>query len=187
MIISQYFMIITILHNHITILHRHMTSRHEIGTQSKAKDTKRPFNPLPGHHKPPTSKHWAPSSKSARKISKKICDSRKKRALVKDNGNPSVKSCVCSPATLSTEGFFKKPSSKSRVFASLSNIRKTGNSELRNSLLRSPFGRPTPVWGRALESSSSLVGKHRIGKRLILRSRFILRIPPLQLSFITSE
>ena len=55
-------------------------SCHEImrsQNQIKPKDTKRPFKPLPANHKPSKGKHWAPSSKSALKISKKIGESRR--------------------------------------------------------------------------------------------------------------
>ena len=42
------------------------------------KDTERPSKALAGNHKLPKGKHWAPSSKSALKISKKKDFSRKK-------------------------------------------------------------------------------------------------------------
>ena len=96
MIISQYYDHITILHDHITILRGHITVLHDHITilhshiiischeimrsrpKSKPEGTKRPFKPPPGNGKPSEGKHSAPSSKSALKISKKICDSRKK-------------------------------------------------------------------------------------------------------------
>ena len=46
----------------------------------QAKDTERPSKALAGNHKPPKGKHWAPSSKSALKISKK------KRRFQEENG-----------------------------------------------------------------------------------------------------
>ena len=51
-------------------------------------------------------------------------------------GNPSVKSCVCSPATLSTEGFFKNPL---RKFVVVRFCRKSEKLEFRSSGSRS-FG-----------------------------------------------
>ena len=42
----------------------------DLRTKSKPKDTKRPFKPLPDHHKPPKGKHSPPSSKSWHKITR---------------------------------------------------------------------------------------------------------------------
>ena len=73
---------VTLLCDNITIIYDQIiTSCHEIKRsqrQMKPTHTKRPFKPLPGNRKPSEGKQLAPSLKSAHKISKTTCDTRKK-------------------------------------------------------------------------------------------------------------
>ena len=75
------------------------------------------------------------------------CNCRRKRALVKDNGK-SFGGKLRMVASYTFYGrVIQLTFSKIRFSVILSNIRKHEISELRNSLLRSRFGRPTPVLG----------------------------------------
>ena len=74
----------------------------------------------------------------------------RKQTLVEDNGKPFGEQLRMLPSyTFYTERFFKNPLVKVVRSAILLKLQTKLISELRNSLLRSPFGRPTPVSGRA--------------------------------------
>ena len=98
MIISQYSVIISLYHAVKSWDHR---------TKAKPIDTKRRFKPPPANREPSEGKHSAPSSKSAHKSQQEnVWFQEESRPSSKIMGNPSRESCVCSPATLSTEGLF---------------------------------------------------------------------------------
>ena len=86
----------------------HAMKSQDHSTQSKPKGTKCPFKPLPGHHKPPRGKYLAPSSKLAPKFRRKYGSMGRTLILMRGKRNPSVKSCVCSPASFPTERLFDK-------------------------------------------------------------------------------
>ena len=157
---------ITISYDHINIWWDHITNLGTISqcymiispdhamkswdhsTKWKPKDTERPFKAIAGNRKPPKAKHSAPSSKSALKISKKICNFREKTGP-RERWQEILRWKVAYALQVH---FLLRDSSKPlleiRFSVILSKIRRTGFSELQNLLRRRPFGRPIPVWGQ---------------------------------------
>ena len=138
------------LYDHTTISCQEITRSHH---QMKAQGHQASFQATPRPAQPPKGKHSAPSSKSAHKIIKKIGDSWKKQALVEDNG----KSFGEKLRLVVRYTFYRrilpkrlgKPFFPAMLLKSKKTKRKNGISEIWNFLLRSPFGRPTLVWGPA--------------------------------------
>ena len=131
----------TILHDLFTISCHETTARNES-----------PRTPsVLSRHSQATASHPKPNIRL--RVRNRHLNQQEKRRFQEENrpswkimGHPSVKSCVCSAATLSTEGLFKNPLRK-LVFCDVVQHPKTWNFGAPDFLLRSPFGRPTPVWG----------------------------------------
>ena len=130
---SQYYMIISSYHAMKSWDHRN---------KSKPKDTERPFKPLPGNRKPPTGKHWAPSSKSPHKMSRKIGDSWKKTGPRERYWEILRWKVAYARQLHFPQKDYSKYILETRFYVMLSSIRKIRISELRNFLLRRQFGRP---------------------------------------------
>ena len=149
MIISQYYMIIAQYYLIISQYYMIISSFHAITEPNQSPKTP---SVLSSHYQATASPPQANIGLRVRnrhlKSARKYVIPGRKQALVKDNGKSVGESCACSPATLSTEGFFKKLI-RALVFSCdvIQIPNKHDISELRSFLLWSPFGRPTPVWG----------------------------------------
>ena len=134
--------------HHITMLYDHITiSRHEIVRshhQMKAQEHQASFQVTPRQPQVTASHPKANIRFRVRnrhiKSARKYIIVRRNRPSWKITGNPSVKSCVCSPGTLSTKGFFKNPLRKFVLF--LRFYRKSEKLEFRSSGTSSVRDRP---------------------------------------------